>query len=73
MRAPSSAASMARLAKAFGRWFLAMTRTGHTDSPHADEARPSRLVADILPVAHAVVVTLSLTDDARGMIDAAAR
>lgn len=63
---------VARLAKGFGMHVLAVNRTGHTDSPHVDEARPTRFLGDLLPVAHGVVLTLPLTDDTRGMIDAAA-
>jgi phosphoglycerate dehydrogenase-like enzyme len=37
-----------------------------------DEVRPSRFLADLLPVAHAVVVTLPLTEQTRDLIDAAA-
>jgi len=63
---------VARLAKAFGMRVVAINSTGHTDSPYVDEARPSRFLADLLPVAHAVVLALPLTEETRGMIDAVA-
>ncbi|MGI8578142.1 MAG: D-2-hydroxyacid dehydrogenase [Nocardioidaceae bacterium] len=63
---------VARLAKAFGMRVLAVNRTGRTDSPYVDETRPARFLADLLPVAHGVVLTLPLTEETRGLIDAAA-
>ncbi|PZS29836.1 MAG: hydroxyacid dehydrogenase, partial [Pseudonocardiales bacterium] len=63
---------VARLAKALGMRVLAVNRTGRTDSPYVDQARPSRFLPDLLPVAQCVVLTLPLTDQTRGMIDAAA-
>jgi glyoxylate/hydroxypyruvate reductase len=63
---------VARLAKAFGMRVIAVNRTGRTDSPYVDEARPARFLPDLLPVAHGVVITLPLTEETRGLIDAAA-
>jgi phosphoglycerate dehydrogenase-like enzyme len=63
---------VARLAKAFGMRVIAVNRRGRTDSPHVDEIRTARFLGDLLPVAHGVVLTLPLTDETRGMIDAAA-
>lgn len=63
---------VARLAKAFGMRVVAINSTGHTDSPYVDEARPSRFLADLLPVAHGMVLALPLTEKTRGLIDAAA-
>ncbi|MDQ2826854.1 MAG: D-2-hydroxyacid dehydrogenase [Actinomycetota bacterium] len=63
---------VARLAKAFGMRVIAINRSGRTDSPYVDEARPPRFLADLLPVAHGVVLTLPLTEETRGMIDARA-
>ena len=37
-----------------------------------EEVRPSRFLADLLPVADAVVLTLPLTEETRDLIDAAA-
>ncbi len=65
-------AEVARLAKAFGMRVIAVNRRGRTDSPHVDEIRTARFLGDLLPVAHGVVLSLPLTDETRGMIDAAA-
>jgi phosphoglycerate dehydrogenase-like enzyme len=66
----------ARLAKAFGMHIIAVNRTGRTDFGDIDEIRTSRFLGDLLPVAHAVVLTLPLTlpltEQTRGMIDAQA-
>jgi phosphoglycerate dehydrogenase-like enzyme len=51
---------------------VAVNRIGQTDLPYIDEIRTSRFLGDLLPVAHAVVVALPLTDETAGMIDAAA-
>lgn len=63
---------VARLAKAFGMRVLAVNRTGRTDVPYVDEVRPSRFLGDLLPVSHAVVLTLPLTEKTKGLIDATA-
>jgi phosphoglycerate dehydrogenase-like enzyme len=68
----SIGAEVARLAKAFGMHVIAINRTGSSENSDVDEVRPSRFLADLLPVAHAVVVTLPLTDETAGLIDAAA-
>jgi glyoxylate/hydroxypyruvate reductase len=51
---------------------IAVNRAGRTDSPYVDETRTSRFLGDLLPVAYGVVLTLPLTEETRGMIDAAA-
>lgn len=63
---------VARLAKAFDMNVIGVNRTGRTHDPHVDEARPPRFLGDLLPVAHAVVLTLPLTEETRNMIDAQA-
>ena len=68
----SVGAEVARMAKALGMRVIAVNRTGRSDSPYVDEVRPSRFLADLLPIAHSVVLTLPLTEQTRGMIDAAA-
>lgn len=68
----SVGAEVARLATAFGMRVIAVNRTGRTDSPHVDEVRTSRFLGDLLPVAHGIVLSLPLTAETRGMIDAAA-
>ena len=63
---------VARLGQAFGMRVVGVNRTGRTDSPYVDEIRPPRFLGDLLPVAHAVVLTLPLTAHTRGLIDGAA-
>ncbi len=63
---------VARLAKAFGMHIIAINRTGRTDNSDIEVIRTSRFLGDLLPVAHAVVVTLPLTESTRGMINAQA-
>ncbi len=59
-------AELARLGKAFGMRFLAMTRTGNGRAPHVDELRPARFLGDMLPVSHAVVLALPCNDHTAG-------
>jgi phosphoglycerate dehydrogenase-like enzyme len=61
---------VARVAKTLGMRVLAVNRIGQTDLPYVDEIRTSRFLGDLLPVAHAVVLALPLTEKTRGMIDA---
>jgi phosphoglycerate dehydrogenase-like enzyme len=61
---------VAHLAKGFGMRVIAVNHTGRSDSPNVDEAHPSGSLPDLLPLAHGVVVTLPLTEETRGMIDA---
>jgi phosphoglycerate dehydrogenase-like enzyme len=63
---------VARLAKAFGMHVVAVNRTGKAGVADVDEVRPPRFLGDLLPIAHAVVVTLPLTAETRGMIGAEA-
>ena len=41
---------VARLAKGFGMRVIAVNHTGRSDSPHVDEAHPSRSLPDLLPL-----------------------
>lgn len=63
---------VARLATAFGMRVLAVNRSGATDSRHVAEAHPTERLPELLSRADAVVVTLPLTEDTRGLIDAEA-
>jgi lactate dehydrogenase-like 2-hydroxyacid dehydrogenase len=64
---------VARLATAFGMHVIAINRTGRAETPGlVEEIRPPRFLADLLPVAHAVVISLPLTEQTRALIDAAA-
>jgi phosphoglycerate dehydrogenase-like enzyme len=60
---------VARLTKAFGMHTIGINRRGLSDSPHVDEVYASGDLRDVLPRADAVVVTLPLTDETRGMLD----
>jgi len=61
---------VARLAKVFGMHVIAVNSTGRAGGHDVDEVRTSRFLGDLLPVAHAVVLILPLTEETRGMIDA---
>lgn len=63
---------VARLAKAFGMHTLGMNRHGSSDSPDIDEAHPATSLEELLPRADAIVVTLPLTEETAGMLDARA-
>ena len=68
----SIGSEVARLAKAFGMRTLAINRRGTSDSPHVDEVHPPQSLHELLPRADALVVTLPLTDETAGMLDARA-
>jgi phosphoglycerate dehydrogenase-like enzyme len=63
---------VARLAKAFGMRTLAVNRHGSSDSPYVDEAHRTEELHELLTRADAVVVTLPLTEETRGLLDARA-
>ncbi len=63
---------VARLAKAFGMRTLAVNRSGASGSPDVDEAHPPDRLHDLLGRADALVVTLPLTEETHGMLDAQA-
>ncbi len=63
---------VARLAKVMGMRVVAVNRTGRTDCAYVDEVRAATFMAELLPAATGIVVTLPLTTETRGMIDAAA-
>jgi phosphoglycerate dehydrogenase-like enzyme len=63
---------VARLAKAFGMRTLAINRSGASDSPHVDEVHPPQSLHALLPRIDALVVTLPLTDETAGVLDAKA-
>ena len=51
---------------------VVVNRTGSSQNPDVDQVRPPCFLGDQQPVAHAVVVTLPLTDQTAGMLDTAA-
>src|SRR6185437_10351288 len=63
---------VARLAKALGMRTLAINRSGKSESPHVDETHPPQSLAALLPRIDALVVTLPLTDETAGVLDAEA-
>jgi phosphoglycerate dehydrogenase-like enzyme len=63
---------VARLAKAFGMRTLAINRRGASDSPDVDEAHAPNALQELLERADALAVTLPLTEETRGMLDAQA-
>jgi phosphoglycerate dehydrogenase-like enzyme len=63
---------VARLAKAFGMRTIGINRRGVSDSPHVDEAHVPDRLHELLARADAVVVTLPLTTETLGMLDAQA-
>jgi phosphoglycerate dehydrogenase-like enzyme len=65
-------AEVARMAKAFGMRTIGINRRGQSDSPDVDAVHSSDSLLGLLPQADAVVVTLPLTDETRGMLGAEA-
>jgi len=63
---------VARLAKAFGMHTIGVNRRGDSDSPHVDEVYATDRLTDLLARSDAVVVTLPLTNETEGMLDAQA-
>ena len=63
---------VARLAKAFGMHTIGINRRGVSESEHVDEAHAADDLHDLLGRADAVVVTLPLTEETAGMLDARA-
>lgn len=61
---------VARLAAAFGMRVIAVNRTGKADVAHVDEVHPTSSLADLMPRAQGVVVTLPLTEETSGLLDA---
>jgi glyoxylate/hydroxypyruvate reductase len=63
---------VARLAGAFGMRVIAVNRTGEADVAWVDEVHPTSSLPDLMPLAQAVVVTLPLTEETTGLLDAEA-
>jgi glyoxylate/hydroxypyruvate reductase len=63
---------VARLGAAFGMRVIAVNRTGEADVAWVDEVRPTDSLPDLMTLAQAVVVTLPLTEETAGLLDAAA-
>ena len=59
----------ARLAKSFGMRTIGLKRHPDDEVPHVDEIHSQKSLKEAVPEADAVVVTLPLTGETRGMID----
>jgi phosphoglycerate dehydrogenase-like enzyme len=64
--------AVARLAKTFGMHTIGVNRRGNSDSRHVDETHPSASLGKLLAVADAVVLSLPLTEETKGLLDAEA-
>jgi phosphoglycerate dehydrogenase-like enzyme len=62
---------VARLASAFGMRVVGVKRNAGEQLPHVDSLHPPEQLLELVPDAHAIVVTLPLTDETRGLIDRA--
>jgi len=62
---------VARLADAFGMRVIGLNRSGAADSPHVHEVVRSTELREYLPRADAIVTSLPLTEETRGLLDAA--
>lgn len=62
---------VARRARAFGMSVVAVTRTG-TPEPLADRTVPASVLLEVLPEVDVLLLCCPLTDQTRGLIDAAA-
>lgn len=65
-------AQVARLAAAFGMRVVGLNRTGSGDHPHVDELDRIDALGDRLPEADAIVISLPLTPQTTGLLDATA-
>jgi len=63
---------VARLAAAFGMRVIGVNRSGRTDSPDVHEVGRTSGLDAYLPEADAIVISAPLTEETRGLIDAAA-
>jgi phosphoglycerate dehydrogenase-like enzyme len=60
---------VARLASAFGMHVVGVKRNADEQLPHLDSLHPPEQLRHLVGEAHAIVVTLPLTDETRGLID----
>jgi phosphoglycerate dehydrogenase-like enzyme len=60
---------VARLASAFGMRVVGVKRSTGDQLPHVDSLHPPEELRELVADAHAIVVTLPLTDETRGLID----
>jgi phosphoglycerate dehydrogenase-like enzyme len=60
---------VARLARAFGMRVIAVNRRGATDSDDVETVVSVDRLSEVLPEADAVVISLPLTEETRGLVD----
>jgi phosphoglycerate dehydrogenase-like enzyme len=60
---------VARLASAFGMHVVGVKRHADVELPNVESVHPPERLRELVGDAHAVVVTLPLTDETRGLID----
>lgn len=60
---------VARLTGCLGMRVVGLKRHAGSDVPHAEEVHPPENLKELVPRADAVVVTLPLTEETRGMVD----
>ena len=60
---------VARLASAFGMRVVGVKRNTNVELPNVDSLHPPERLRELVGDAHAIVVTLPLTDETRGLID----
>jgi len=65
-------AEVARMTATFGMRVIGLNRTGAGENPHVAEFAPIDALGDLLPDADVIVISLPLTPETRGLIDAAA-
>ena len=63
---------VARLATGFGMRVIGINRSGTADAPHIDEVHRTSELREYLGEADAIVISVPLTEETRGLIDAAA-
>jgi phosphoglycerate dehydrogenase-like enzyme len=62
---------VARLASAFGMRVVGVKRNATEDVPHVDSVHPPDDLPELVGAADAIVITLPLTDETRGLVDRA--
>ena len=61
---------VARLANSFGMHVIGINRTGESNSSDVEETHDVSALADLVASADAIAISLPLTDETRGLIDA---
>jgi phosphoglycerate dehydrogenase-like enzyme len=64
-------AEVARLASAFGMRVIGVKRNVDEGVPHVESLHPPEQLGELVGAAHAIVISLPLTDETRGLVDRA--